>query len=48
MRVGTTSRGRVLNSQFDHDAMRRAWDDLRDELLSDWIRERPGTRPYAW
>ena len=22
--------------------------DLRDELLSDWIRERPGTRPYAW
>ncbi len=24
------------------------WDQYRDEILADWIRVRPGTRPYAW
>ena len=38
----------TVNSRCDHDAMRRAWDDLREEMLSDWIHERPGTPPYAW
>ena len=27
---------------------RHCWEDLRDEVLADWIAERPGTRPYAW
>jgi hypothetical protein len=30
------------------DAMRKAWEELRHELLPEWIREHPGTRPYAW
>jgi hypothetical protein len=25
-----------------------AWGDVRDELLPQWIREHPGTRPFAW
>lgn len=25
-----------------------AWADVRDELLPAWIREHPGTRPFAW
>ncbi len=24
------------------------WKELRDELLPRWIREHPGTRPFAW
>lgn len=32
----------------DSAACRRTWRDLRDELLPDWIREHPGTRPWAW
>lgn len=24
------------------------WEDVRDELLPQWIREHPGTRPFAW
>lgn len=24
------------------------WEDVRDELLPAWIREHPGTRPFAW
>lgn len=31
-----------------YDAMREAWEDLRDELLPAWIAENPGTRPWAW
>jgi hypothetical protein len=32
----------------DFDAMRKAWDELRHELLPEWAREHPGTRPYAF
>ena len=32
----------------DREAMRAAWEELRDKLLADWISEKPGTRPYAW
>jgi hypothetical protein len=32
----------------DYDAMRRAWDELRHDLLPAFIAEHPGTRPYAW
>lgn len=32
----------------DRGAVRRAWKSVRDDLLRDWIEERPGTRPWAW
>lgn len=32
----------------DRDAMRAAWESLRDELLPQWIAEKPGSRPWAW
>jgi hypothetical protein len=32
----------------DDAAVRAAWAALRDDLLRDWIRECPGTRPWAW
>jgi hypothetical protein len=32
----------------DFDAMRKAWELMRADLLAKWIREKPGTRPYAW
>jgi hypothetical protein len=25
-----------------------AWAEMRDELLPAWIKEHPGTRPWAW
>lgn len=25
-----------------------AWKDLREDLLPDWIRDHPGTRPWGW
>lgn len=25
-----------------------AWAEVRDELLPQWIREKPGTRPFGW
>lgn len=27
---------------------KEAWEDLRDELMADWISKHPGTRPLAW
>ena len=30
------------------DAVREAWQALRDELLPQYIREHPGQRPFAW
>lgn len=32
----------------DAAAVRSAWEAVRDELLADWIRERPGRRPWGW
>ncbi len=32
----------------DDDAKRQAWESLRADLLEDWIREHPGTRPWAF
>lgn len=29
-------------------ALRAAWDSARDEVLAEWIRDHPGTRPWAW
>jgi len=34
--------------EVDIDAMREAWEVLRDTLLPQWIAEHPGTRPYSW
>jgi hypothetical protein len=47
-----TGKGFSFNRR-DHDggdieAMRKAWDELRHELLPQWIAEHPGTRPAAW
>ena len=25
-----------------------AWDQIGDEIVSDWVRDRPGTRPAIW
>lgn len=33
---------------FDLDLAREAWEELREELLSEFIRERPFARPWAW
>ena len=30
------------------DRLQDVWNEHRDAFLADWIRERPGTRPYAW
>jgi hypothetical protein len=32
----------------DYDEMRRAWEELRHELLPRFIAEHPGQRPFAW
>src|SRR3972149_4365387 len=26
----------------------RDWEAIREEILADWIQERPGTRPHMW
>ena len=33
---------------FDVDLAREAWSELRGELLPEWIREYPCSRPCAW
>ena len=32
----------------DDNAIREAWEALRDTILPAWIRKRPGTRCWAW
>src|SRR4051812_33130595 len=32
----------------DEDAIRAAWEALKATILPEWIRTRPGTRPWAW
>jgi hypothetical protein len=32
----------------DDDAIRDAWAELQPTILPDWIRKRPGTRPWFW
>lgn len=27
---------------------RTAWEDLRDEIMGEWIQKHPGTRPWGW
>lgn len=33
---------------LDLEAAREAWGDLREEMLPEFIREHPFTRPWAW
>lgn len=50
------SSGVSLNTRFgclhkgkaDLDAMREAWNNLRDELLPEWIESHPFSRPVAY
>jgi len=30
------------------DRARALWDAMREKLLADWLRARPGTRPWGW
>lgn len=32
----------------DEDDMREGWESVREGMLPNWIRDHPGTRPYAW
>src|SRR3954451_19809015 len=33
---------------FREDEAREAWEIMREKIMADWIREQPGTRPWAW
>lgn len=42
-----------LGDAFGHGAdaipaMRQAWREISDQVMQEHIRERPGTRPWAW
>jgi hypothetical protein len=32
----------------DEGQLREIWADHRDEILKDWIKDNPGSRPWAW
>lgn len=40
--------GCLHKGMADMVAMRAAWEDLRDELLPQWIADNPFTRPMGW
>jgi hypothetical protein len=40
--------GRPRSGRADDAAWREAWDDLRDKLLTKFIDDYPGHRPWAW
>lgn len=40
--------GRCHRDGVNYELMQQAWNDLRDDLLPEWIAEKPGTRPWAW
>jgi hypothetical protein len=33
---------------FREDEAREAWEIMREKIMADWVREQPGTRPWAW
>jgi hypothetical protein len=39
---------RALLYGSDDALLAYPWEEARKELLPEWIREHPGTRPYAW
>ena len=44
----TTRFGALHKGQGDKAGLRQLWEELRDELLDQWISEHPFTRPFAW
>lgn len=34
--------------ELTEDELRAAWEELREELIEEHVREFPGTRPWAW
>lgn len=37
-----------ISDRRERDRIRVLWDSLRDDVLSRWTREKPGTRPRLW
>jgi hypothetical protein len=44
----TTRFGTVHNGRANMPALRDAWNELRDELMDQWIAEHPFSRPFSW
>src|SRR5262245_10804497 len=40
----------MINEHVDHgdDAIRKAWEELKHQVLQEFVREHPGERPWAW
>lgn len=41
--VGTNPR-----KELDLEAAREGWEELGEDVLANWIAEKPGTRPWGW
>ena len=40
--------GHDFFNEFPEDEQREAWQDLKKEILQQWLQNQPGTRPWAW
>jgi hypothetical protein len=40
--------GALHKGMADMNAMRAAWDELRDELIDEWVSQHPFSRPLGW
>ena len=40
--------GAILRYPRPDSTRPKYWDDIREELVSDYVRKHPGTRPWAW
>jgi hypothetical protein len=40
--------GDDLDTQADNPERRAAWEELGPQLLLDWVKEQPFTRPHSW
>jgi len=38
----------IFQDELDEEAVRKAWKNNREALMSEWIAENPCTRPWAW
>lgn len=38
----------VGDDDHDGDALKPAWEELKHSLLPEYVRQYPGTRPFAW
>ncbi|MEW5772478.1 MAG: hypothetical protein AB1916_03040 [Thermodesulfobacteriota bacterium] len=39
---------REWDGAFCRTAAAEMWAAMREEIMASWVRERPGTRPWAW